>query len=1196
MDNPWANAWDESKASSTPPPKSLAAENETDIAIPSWSAGPAVSWNEPSDDAPPLWQSASDAPSTFDPKGASWTSSYASMSAHFSGSTISLDTETETEAEKTAEGSEQEEQDEQSEDESNIADPWTLSRPKILPSVDVTSSAVTPVLAPASPDALEFGSFESGADSPAAAAEATWDTSSNHLQTADSEWGPVWVPKAQPEREIQEEQVLDEWERSRRDKERMDRLVPPELLASILRTLDDISDDLLTLPNSLKPKDPKGMEKAKTVDVENSPKDTADEGTETSLIAEAGSSTGTMEKEKARLEKREAEENGAWKDPIIVDGSLNHWKDGMDIVQDLSSLRDTLIRPLPPLSSLPAISSQFNSHSQSFISKRSLEAVRLTRSTLISYSGPLGMYLKTKGSIEWEVAVKARPSKTSEEEREESVPVGWRIVQKEERKKVEAPEMKRRGTGILSSFFGRRAATPPVELKESTDATPRPSLTSSTVNVDSAPSKIEAQTEFSSPKIFIPPVPASAPSTTVTSPVSSTSVSSNYADIVSLDLFQDEPVTAPAPSAVSRFLTRFSRNRPSHSRTGSNSSLALSTNDLEFLEDIVPSVADKDDHDTQNGSGLLGFQDLISSAPLPAPLPPPPNARPQLSINRKPDIISGPEASQIGSPLNFTYSAQILTPSPAVPSQIQTSIIQPSAFQSRSSTPSSFASPLSRASSPGSDMLNIATSLVASRISSQSTGASARGGTGFGLSQATSTSSTKKPTPVAIMSSDSHASSNSSFSFLPPPPSIRQPGGSTKAIPSLLIDETTRAFPTLTVPASTAALSVDSDDDDFSDFHSGVAEYSSRSSLSAQLSASSSAQPLFSAGSTAFTDSRTSSARPLALDENIGGTDSLNTSVSSITSTHSATTMLQPLSGDLDLFRDFGDSFDNSAGYHAPLRTPSPPAPPTKFSAKLADGSGLGGRVAPGRLILPPISAAAYSRNWDQRPSSGLSSSNDPVSSATPFTPSASEPVLAALSFSSPDAGKSHQRRVSKEAHQRTRSLVEEGIARSGVWPSSAPRAVPTSGYGSAGVAYGAFGYGTAPPLTPLPPILSPPPESGPSKGRDLLGGGGEDDDDDVPLASLTSGTGSVPNSSVFANQQQSLRQANGDRNGILPPIPLPGPSLLQISQPTPSLLDFGAFESGMSPNSSAVNLMSTAKTSTTGALSAQDLSFFEGL
>ncbi|KAF9078198.1 hypothetical protein BDP27DRAFT_1397264 [Rhodocollybia butyracea] len=1284
MDNPWANAWEEPESNKTSTLVSSVpatnwkkpAENETDIALPSWSSGPAVTWNEPSDDAPSLWESANATEpaliSSSSAKSLSWTSSYESMSAHFEDSTTVQGTETYEElAEESVEEEElgEVEHDEENEEDAEqapdeIVDPWTPSQSTFpatsIDSVLVDRPPLSPPPAPGTPDAFEFGTFESNSSTvESSAGEDTWTSA---VITTNSAWGETWAKETEINQEPEEER-LDEWERAKREKERMDRVVPPEFLASILQTLDEISDDLWApakptkkdgdLPSLTEPPredDPK---------VDATQKASHDEGTDLSEevtvvegqeqeitdVEDVAKDVTVVDVSKASEGQPKSDHQDAsdgWKE-LEVEDSFNRWKGGIDAVEGLTLLCETITPPLPPLSALPALSFKPNSSSQTSLSKRSSEAIRLTRSTMIATSGPLGMYLRTKGSIEWEVAVKARPEKTSEEEREETVPVGWRILPKEdEKKKVDAPEMKRKGTGILSSFFGRSAQTPPAEPQEAKEATPRPSsnFTSPRASTDSSGSKPETKIESSSVRITTNPVSAPVPSTSPTNP---TSPLSTYGDGGSVDLFQDSPPIPPnAPSAVSRFLNRFSRARPSHSRQNSNTSLALSTDDLEFLGDIVPSATD--DH-----SDMAGLQDMIGSAPLPAPLLPPPRITTQSSSTRS-STDDGNTGASWPSTL-FSSSGSISTPLPAHSSQIPATE-NTSPYNHRSPTPSSFISPpVSRSSSPGLDMLAVSgSSAAASRASVMGTATGLLKPSSTLLNPRSGASTMKKPVPVAIMSSSGSSSKSSlnSFSFLPPPPSIRPQSSPS----SLLIDDEP---PSAAMPAPAPSTLSDFDEDEFSDFHSGTPSQAPFSA--APLFSSSSAHSLFSAGSSAFNgpDSANipnSSSVLSAEYKERDYSDPLNTSVSSVASANSTDTIL--LSGDINHFRDFSDPFSDLAS-PAPretLRTPSPPAPPAKSPGKVATrnvfasssvgsadptriirkvstnkkttgGSGVGGRVAPGRLNLPPpVAASAYSRNWG----TGQGSIPSADSVDAPLGLSASEPNLATMSSSPPSSPKAHQRRVSKEAHQRTRSLVEDAAANGRKWPSPASDAVATGRYGGPG--YGAYGFGTAPPLSPLPPILSPPPESSSDqqqKDKDFFGLGtfGDDDDDDVPLATLAAAPNpnvSLTSGSTFALQQARSRAGtpssfqlgsldstfpgtNGtpSRNGTLPPVPLSNP----LSNPRPthqsaSLMGFAGFGStSTTPSSSTsatTNSASSTATRAAGGLSAQDLSFFEGL
>ncbi|KAJ3920932.1 hypothetical protein F5877DRAFT_76696 [Lentinula edodes] len=481
-------------------------------------------------------------------------------------------------------------------------------------------------------------------------------------------------------------------------------------------------------------------------------------------------------------------------------------------------------------------------------------------------------------------------------------------------------------------------------------------------------------------------------------------------------------------------------------------------------------------------------------------------------------------------------------------------------------------------------------------------------------------------------SSSKTPESSNPFSFLPPSPSIRG-GGKATSSPSMLIDdELPRASSSvLGVSSIPAALNIpstsvtsapvpqNSDDDDFSDFLSATPTDVVRSPFSASnLFSLSSAQPLFSARSAEFNgrDSEGPSDAFSARYDN-----PLNSSVSSIASTNSVNNMLLS-SREMDSFGDSYDAINDFASSSCPvqrdtLQTPSPPVLPDKSPGKLTarrafgaeptsvgvsstastekktmGGSGVGSRIPPGRLNLPaPVSSSTYSRHWGSpahEPSPSFLSGNG-VNSASPLVASSSDPVPAVTPASSPSP-KNHKKKVSKEAHQRTRSLVEDAMARSGIWPSPAPSAVSsTSGYGSG---YGAYGFG----------------------GGDLLGAH-EDDDDDVPLASLAPGStyGSILNSNIgsstFVTQQTQAKaeliplmssmssfppySTNGfnlNRNGKLPPIPLPGPT--PSGQQPALLMALVRWAQVLVPLMSVfgATLASSTSKTTTGGLSAQGL------
>ena len=98
---------------------------------------------------------------------------------------------------------------------------------------------------------------------------------------------------------------------------------------------------------------------------------------------------------------------------------------------------------------------------------------------------------------------------------------------------------------------------------------------------------------------------------------------------------QDEDLSpSPAPSAVSRFLNRFSRSRSSSS--SARNSLTLSGDDLEYLSDMRSNSTDPiDTSNEQLEFGSLaasGFHHGKLPPPLPPPPPPPPLSLPSLSL------------------------------------------------------------------------------------------------------------------------------------------------------------------------------------------------------------------------------------------------------------------------------------------------------------------------------------------------------------------------------------------------------------------------------------------------------------------------------------------------------------------------------------------------------------------------------------
>ena len=302
---------------------------------------------------------------------------------------------------------------------------------------------------------------------------------------------------------------------------------------------------------------------------------------------------------------------------------------------------------LPPLSLQPLVR-----FSQAQVAKKMASSVKLTKNLPITRGSPMSHYLAAKGSTAWEISVKER-----KEVVEDDVPVGWRIVEK-------APvtpttdAVKDKKTGGLFSFWGRRQSQVPTTASASTvlgaDNSSRPtSMDKAESPISSevkAESKRGSQDSVQSPAtstVAQLPSPSTEPSPIVPSPAASFSSYSSAPDPI-----VPRSATPPPPSAVSRFLNRFSRRGGGASP---RSSLALSSDDLEFLSDIVPSATDDAEDDPTDALEKFVSTKHDAVIPvLPPPLAPPPKAPPLRPISAASNS-SGPR-SKLNSPATSAAS------------------------------------------------------------------------------------------------------------------------------------------------------------------------------------------------------------------------------------------------------------------------------------------------------------------------------------------------------------------------------------------------------------------------------------------------------------------------------------------------------------------------------------------------------------
>ncbi|KAF5362422.1 hypothetical protein D9756_002433 [Leucocoprinus leucothites] len=326
-----------------------------------------------------------------------------------------------------------------------------------------------------------------------------------------------------------------------------------------------------------------------------------------------------------------------WPEEPSGDTAYQHSRDDLADMLGISSIVDRFI---PSDLSLPLSTPVM----KTFISKEMIEAVKLTRHHIVTRNSPLSVYMNTKGSLSWEASVKSKPDAAEAD----VVPSGWRIVPKENSEQHQsANDAKKKASGGLLSFFGRKSnpsappsgSTSPIRASTPVGTSPRASITSSrpSVDVNADPSAVAKPVASTSGKADT----VSSATMAALAEVSST----GKADTSSPVPQTEEPVQAP--SAVSRFLGRFSRsNKPS--TANSRNSIALSTDDLEFLSDIVPSAHDELDDINQ----LNALSTTIRAPPvptkLPPPLAPPPRAPPLPKPLSPPPFISSQPINPAG--------------------------------------------------------------------------------------------------------------------------------------------------------------------------------------------------------------------------------------------------------------------------------------------------------------------------------------------------------------------------------------------------------------------------------------------------------------------------------------------------------------------------------------------------------------------
>lgn len=821
---------------------------------------------------------------------------------------------------------------------------------------------------------------------------------------------------------------------------------------------------------------------------------------------------------------------------------------------------------LPPLTLQPPV--QFG---KTVVAKKMSASVRLTKNLPMTKQSPMSRYLVARDSSAWETAVKQKREVVMDD-----IPAGWRILEKDTSPTINNDVNKGKKTSRIFSFWGRRESSvprtsttsPAPDAKNQNTAgehTRSASLGNSSIvpsrgsqdSVQSAPrASVDKTTTTTSPSVPIAPNLAS--STVDVSPqVPQSNAMSSYSTA-------PDPVPEPsqAPSAVSRFFGRFSRGKSSPSTTRHNS-LALSSDDIEFLSDIVPSA--NDDSEDQPSLDLLSLGNAIKpdNLPLPPVLPPPPSAPPVQALattaESQPPSVAPLEGfdSLLGSlelaskPVTSATSSTLASTSILQPSLLPTTItssrpVTPaissltnyskrdsspsplSAFalppppSSRPHTPAQIAPPrlspppVSKLSFPPTFVIPPPPSMQRLRIPDASSPTSIH-------TSSESSGSPGSARPLSELYPNAFPAKNpvvtapsrtSSPFALPPPSRTFTPNGSSDVtVPTL---PAPLAPPPRSQPLSSGlvASNVLDDDDDFAEFHTSP---TSSHGLSPVGVTPSSSIPLSSAFSL-------SSLPPSSIFKQ--PTEQQPPKTQNV------------LPADDDEFSDFHSS--SSVAY--------------QVADHPSDQSLLGGTTSTEKFLQTPRKPSGFT-------TTGSSSSLGTPSPPRP--PSKDRPQSPIEEESKDSVGPLHSRRRSRvleSQHQHTLSLMSLAASRPGRWPA---------------------------PPSPLPQILSfPAPPGSSSKQPNLMDEDASTDADPF---------GSSISSPVLLNPTPSSQQ--GQALGLQTFAPLAPSVRTSTGNSTPTLggspIDLLASSSAHSNKSPTVTTGASVNSS---GLSAQDLSFFEGL
>ena len=774
---------------------------------------------------------------------------------------------------------------------------------------------------------------------------------------------------------------------------------------------------------------------------------------------------------------------------------------------------------------------------KSAISKEMTKSLHLTRHSAITRLSPMAHFMFNKGSSsDWEIAVKNRSDEVPDD-----MPVGWRIVEKKE--DAPAPVETKKRSGLFSSFWNRREGS-----TTSLPGTPDPntSLVQKSPTESSPTKPVSIAGRMGTPPIIRSRTASQSPRQSAEGRRSQ-SVSNNR-------LTKPPPVPPVVTASVSASPANSASPIPSIGQSpgdiiASPVESTTATDGQSAVSRFLNRFSRPKSTASHNSLSLSSEDlDFLSDVPVVGSSKNVGDEDDDMPLGKQKAMMESKQGAVLGTPLTATPLGV------GIPSPLPPQTIAEDDFDALFNTPVAQPqrTPLQTPTRPSSSVSQ--TRPFRPHSTTQTDPPRSR------------TNSLRPQTPsfpiVRMVSTPSTSSSGAVPFLIPPPPSSASRPTTPGPQIGTLLPPITTSVPVLQLPPTSQKPTKTNlfDDDEFSDFLSSPTKQLPATNGTYQPKTLSFSGPIESMNSL----------NPIAL----------STSQQPVlqTANSSSSLMVSPVSDTVDDAWGFGD-FEE-------------PAPAASTATNSNHAPSVAG-TPPTKTTLSPFSA---SQQWLSKPSPppppvpSKSGSSTPSSlTSSPLGPPPKSQFVSKqrpppFNFQGPDqqpSPRSHSRRVSAEDHSHTIKLMNNA-SRRGAWPA---------------------------PLSPLPEALAPPPPPFSTINTSVTAAGTSKALLDVgevggPFLRAQEKHRPLKTVSVVGPSENgggmSFSNTGARGNGGLFALP-PPPGSVSRHNPAPpqpgqeqSLLEFGDFESPKTAQLSKPTPLMAGKSG--GGLSAQDLSFFEGL